>query len=631
MFSKRFYTVLFTCLFIFSHASIGTAASITPSSSETAASQNNAADFEDVIVRFKDKPGQAELNAFKGLGGDVTNVFTIIPAISGKLPAKAIEALKNNPQVEVVESDYAVHALEYSPADELGNSWGVDHINADAALAAGYAGEGVKVAVLDSGVNFNHFDLSDNFDLSTNDLGYDFVSDDFIPEDVYGHGTHVAGTLAAASNGFGIVGVAPKAQIVALRVLDENGEGTASGIIEALQWIQNYNAAHPDAPIRITNNSYGTGSNSSQLEAAFDVLASSGVLHIGSAGNEGSAAGNGYNVGYPARYASVVAVAALDRNNQRASFSSTGSEVEIAAPGVAVLSTWKDGVNAAGPQPFSFAGYAGEYFIEANGTSMAAPHVAGVAALLMAANPSYTAEAVRNRMNETALDLGVAGRDKLYGYGLVDASSALGLVPGANNPPVAYDQTVETTQNTSVDITLVAADPDSDPLTYAIASDPANGTVSGSGPDVTYSPNTDFAGADTFTYEVKDSAGSTATATVTINVAPTDAAARTVDLVVQMSATTRKISKINYVWATAKVKVMEDGAQVADATVTGHWEEATTDSNSGTTGANGAASFASEKIIQLDEERTFTFVVDSVTIGDVNFTLNGQTSYSITK
>ena len=631
MFSKRFYTVLFTCLFIFSHASIGTAASITPSLSETAASQNNAADFEDVIVRFKDKPGQAELHAFKGLGGDVTNVFTIIPAVYGKLPAKAIEALTNNPRVELVELDYAVHALEYSTANELENSWGVDHVNADAALEAGYAGEGVKVAVLDSGVNFNHIDLRDNFDLSANELGYDFVSEDFLPEDVYGHGTHVAGTLAAASNGFGIVGVAPKAQIVALRVLDENGEGTASRIIEALQWIQNYNAAHPDSPIRITNNSYGTGSNSSQLEAAFDVLASSGVLHIGSAGNEGSAAGNGNNVGYPARYASVVAVAALDKNNQRASFSSTGSDVEIAAPGVAVLSTWKDGINAGGPQPFSFPGYAGEYFIEANGTSMAAPHVAGVAALLMAANPSYTAEAVRNRMNETALDLGVAGRDKLYGYGLVDASSALGLVPGANNPPVAYDQTVETTQNTSVDITLVAADPDSDPLTYAIASDPANGTVSGSGPDVTYSPNTDFAGADTFTYEVKDSAGSTATATVTINVAPTDAAARTVDLVVQMSATTRKISKINYVWATAKVKVMEDGAQVADATVTGHWEEATTDSNSGTTGANGAASFASEKIIQLDEERTFTFVVDSVTIGDVNFTLNGQTSYSITK
>lgn len=631
MFSKRFYAVVLTSLFVFSYTSITTEAMASQSSSEAATIPNNSADFQDVIVRFKDKPGQAELHAFKGLGGDISNVFTIIPAVSGRLPAKAIEALKNNPQVEVVELDYTVRALEYSPENELGNSWGAEHINADAALAAGYSGEGVKVAVLDSGVNFNHADLSDNFVFSANELGYDFVSDDFFPEDVYGHGTHVAGILAAASNDFGVVGVAPNAQIVALRVLDNNGEGTASTIIEALQWIQNYNAAHPDSPIRITNNSYGTGSNSSQLEAAFDVLASSGVLHIGSAGNEGSAAGNGNNVGYPARYGSVVAVAALDKNNLRASFSSTGSDVEIAAPGVAVLSTWKDSTNFAGPQPFSFAGYAGEYFIEANGTSMASPHVAGVAALLMAADPSYTAEAVRNKMNETALDLGDAGKDKLYGYGLVDASSALGMGPIKNNPPVAYDQTVDTTQNTSVAITLIAADPEGDPLTYTIASGPTNGIVSGSGPDITYTPNVDFTGADTFMYEVTDSAGSTATATVTVNVEPAVSPARTVDLVVQMSATSRKISKINLVWATAKVKVMEAGGQVADATVTGHWEETITGPDSGSTGKSGTVSFTSEKLVQSPEQRTFTFVVDSVVIGDVNCTLSGQTSNSITK
>ena len=181
MFSKRFYAVLLTFLFIFNYTSITTEAMASQSPAQTAATPNNSADFQDVIVRFKDKPGQAELHAFKGLGGDVNSVFTIIPAISGRLPAKAIEALKNNPQVEVVELDYAVQALEYSSENELGNSWGADHINADAALASGYSGEGVKVAVLDSGVNFNHFDLRDNFDLSANELGYDFVSDDFFP------------------------------------------------------------------------------------------------------------------------------------------------------------------------------------------------------------------------------------------------------------------------------------------------------------------------------------------------------------------------------------------------------------------------------------------------------------------
>ncbi|MPM95161.1 hypothetical protein SDC9_142312 [bioreactor metagenome] len=261
---------------------------------------------------------------------------------------------------------------------------------------------------------------------------------------------------------------------------------------------------------------------------------------------------------------------------------------------------------------------------------MAAPHVAGVAALLMAADPSCTAEAVRNKMNETALDLGEIGKDKLYGYGLVDASSALGIGSIANNSPVAYGQTVDTTQNSSVAITLIATDPDGDPLTYSIATGPANGTVSGTGPDITYAPNTDFTGVDSFTYEVKDSKGATATATVAVNVEPTVAPARTVDLVVQMSATTRKINKINYVWATAKVKVMEAGAQVADATVTGHWEEGTI-LNSGNTGANGTVSFTSEKLVQSSELRTFTFVVDSVVIGDVNCTLSAQTTNSITK
>ena len=99
MFSKRFYAVLLTFLFIFNYTSITTEAMASQSPAQTAATPNNSADFQDVIVRFKDKPGQAELHAFKGLGGDVNSVFTIIPAISGKLPAKAIEALKNNPQV----------------------------------------------------------------------------------------------------------------------------------------------------------------------------------------------------------------------------------------------------------------------------------------------------------------------------------------------------------------------------------------------------------------------------------------------------------------------------------------------------------------------------------------------------
>ena len=518
MFLKGFCTVALTIFLLIDHASIAAATTVPQSSSQSSAAQNSSADFEDVIVRFHKVPSKAELNAFKGLGGNVDHTFTIIPAISGKIPAKAIEALKKNPLVEEVELDLSVQALGYSPGNELGNSWGIDYINADSAHASGYSGEGVKVAVLDSGVNFNHFDLSDNFDFATNELGYDFVTDDYFPDDVNGHGTHVAGTLAAASNGFGVVGVAPKTQIVSLRILDDSGAGSISRVIEALQWIVDYNADHPDAPIRITNNSYGTESYSSQLQAAFDASARAGVLHIAAAGNAGNFAGSGDNITYPAKYESVVAVAAINSNNLRASWSSTGADVELSAPGVSVLSAWNDGTSYENPQPFPFAGSTGTYFKESSGTSMASPHVAGVAALMLASNPNYTAEEVRSKMNETALDVGTVGRDSQYGYGMVDASSAVGIAPITNDPPVANDQTVNTTKNISVDITLDAIDPDGDPLTYTITANPANGILSGTAPNMTYSPNAEFTGVDAFKYEVKDSGGLAASASCNITV-----------------------------------------------------------------------------------------------------------------
>jgi len=518
MFLKKICAVALTFFLLFNYTSIAAAATAPQSAAQSSASQNNPADFEDVIVRFHNVPSKAELNAFKGLGGNVSHSFTIIPAISGKLPAKAIEALKKNPLVAEVELDMSVQALGYSPGNELGNSWGTDYINADVAHASGYSGEGVKVAVLDSGVNYNHFDLSENFDFSTNELGYDFVMDDYFPDDVNGHGTHVAGTLAAASNGFGVVGVAPKTQIMALKILDDNGTGSVSRVIEALQWIVDYNAEHPNTPIRITNNSYGTGSYSSLLQAAFDASVRAGILHIAAAGNAGNFAGSGDNTTYPAKYESVVAVAAINPNNLRASWSSTGADIEISAPGVSVLSTWNDSTSYENPQPFPFTGSVGTYFKEGSGTSMASPHVAGVAALMLASNPNYTAEEVRSVMNETALELGAAGRDSQYGYGLVDASSALGIAPITNDPPVAYDQAVNTTKNTAVDITLDAADPDGDPLTYTIIVNPSNGTLSGIAPNLTYSPNAEFAGNDTFKYEVKDSGGLTASATFNITV-----------------------------------------------------------------------------------------------------------------
>ena len=361
----------------------------------------------DVLIGFDRAPGAAERAVVSGLGGRVKYTYRIVNAVAANIPAAAVSALLNNPRVVTVEADIEAHAID----DELDAAWGVKHIGAGAVHGADNKGAGVKIAVIDTGVDYTHPDLDGNFDIT--DLGWDFVNDDDDPMDDYFHGTHVAGTIAAEDNDSGVVGVAPEADMYALKVLNANGSGFFSDIIAAIDWT----VAHG---IQVTNNSYGSSRDpGSIVKAAFDNSAAAGVLHIAAAGNSGKPSGKGNNVGYPARYASVVAVAATNSNDTRASFSSTGSDVELAAPGVGVLSTVLNG------------GYA-----SFSGTSMASPHVAGTAALVIAAGHVTTNTGVRQRLADTADDLGDAGLDNHYGHGLVDAAEAVTAPPTGVAPTV---------------------------------------------------------------------------------------------------------------------------------------------------------------------------------------------------
>jgi len=251
----------------------------------------------------------------------------------------------------------------------------------------GILGEGVQVALLDTGIDLRHPDLQANYW-----GGVDLVNSDDDPQDDNGHGTGVAGILAAAQNGLGLIGVAPKVKVWSVKMLDRDEQGSISDLIEGIEWAIERGA-------QIISMSLGTPDDNPALREAVEAAQVAGKLLIAASGNKGP------RVLYPAAYPQVMAVAATDKSDQRAWFSNMGPEVEIAAPGTDLLST----------------GLEGKYQI-VNGTSFSVPHVAGVAALLFSLGISDASE-VRRRLDETAEDLGLAVTAQ--GYGLVDAERAV--------------------------------------------------------------------------------------------------------------------------------------------------------------------------------------------------------------
>ena len=349
-----------------------------------------------VLIGFKNSPGPSDEREIRGRGAEISHVFRIVPAMAVSIPVMALDGVRRNPNVTVVEPDGTVTVVDA----ELDAAWGVSRIGSGVAHAGGNTGAGVKVAIVDTGIDCTHPDLRANCV-----GGIDFVNDDNDPSDDHGHGTHVAGTVAAQDDGAGVVGVAPDVSLYGIKVLNASGGGYWSDIVAAIEWAA-------DNGIQVTNNSYGSSAHPGTIvNAAFANAAAQGVLHIAAAGNTGTCAGTENTVGYPARFASVVAVAATNALDERACFSSTGPDVEIAAPGVSINSTC-----------------IGSGYMRLSGTSMASPHVAGVAALVIASGVSSSAEA-RARLADAADDLGLAGRDSHFGFGLVDPNEAITALP----------------------------------------------------------------------------------------------------------------------------------------------------------------------------------------------------------
>jgi subtilisin len=349
-----------------------------------------------VVVGFKGDADQGVL-AKHGVGKAHLHGKTAVAKMSA---AKAAQ-LRADPSVSYVEEDGVAEAVgkkkRPTPAptqpaqpsqvtpDGITKVWG--------GSAPATTGAGVKVAVIDTGIDYYHPDLSANVAGNVS-----FVSGTSSGLDDNGHGTHVAGTIASAQNTIGVVGVAPGAALYAVKVLDSRGSGWNSDVAEGIDWAA-------DHGINVVNMSLGSSVSDWTLENACNDASNRGVLLVCAAGNSGDGNTSTIELGYPAAFATCVAVGAVDSTDALAWFSNTGSFVDVCAPGVNVYSTYKGGTYA-----------------WMSGTSMATPHAAGVAALIWGSTDSPTNASVRTALESRVRDLGPAGTDSGFGAGCVDFS-----------------------------------------------------------------------------------------------------------------------------------------------------------------------------------------------------------------
>lgn len=337
------------------------------------------------------------------LGVRVNKQFRIIPAVAVVLDPERLEELLANPSVEYVEPDY----LHEPTVQET--PWGIVRVDAPAAWTY-TRGAGVSVGIIDTGIDEDHPDLNPIGGINLITGGTTRADWDDNSSICPAHGTHVAGTVAALDNTIGVVGVAPEVDLYSLRVFDPENAGLGgcgaltNHIVDAIQWAF-------ENGLDVVNMSLGSLFPAISLEYAMLAAYAGGVLPVAAAGNEYLSG----QVGFPAGFPHAIAVAAIDGSDNVAPFSNTGPDVEVAAPGVSVLSTYGGG------------GYA--YL---NGTSMASPHAAGVAALVRAARPDLSLDQVRQVLRTTADDIGPLGFDWASGHGVVDAGAALDAVASSN-------------------------------------------------------------------------------------------------------------------------------------------------------------------------------------------------------
>ncbi|ODS35767.1 MAG: hypothetical protein A7316_07480 [Candidatus Altiarchaeales archaeon WOR_SM1_86-2] len=342
-----------------------------------------------VIIFFYERPMTADIRAIRSDGASVKYHYEIINAVAAQVPAEALDDIAKRDFVKLVEPDYRVELV-------LDNS--TPQIQADRVWGANITGKEINVAIIDTGIHDEHPDLTIDGEVDYTGEGTD---------DLHGHGTHVAGTVASTNSTYR--GVACDADLFNVKALNQHGYGHSSNIIMGIEWAVNNGA-------EVISMSLGAQINpcdgTDAMSQAVDNAVTRGVVVVVSAGNNGTDNGT---ITSPGCSRKAITVGAVDDNDNVAAFSSRGPtgdgrvKPDLLAPGVSITSTWND-----------------NSFRSSSGTSIAAPHVSGVAALLLEADSSLAPDDVKNILMSTALDLGL--NQNIQGVGRVDAYGAVNNV-----------------------------------------------------------------------------------------------------------------------------------------------------------------------------------------------------------
>ncbi len=361
-----------------------------------------------VIILFHEKPAPADISAIRSDGASVKYQYEIINAVAAQVPAQAADRIARRPFVRLVEPDYEVKLVLDKSARQ---------IRADEVWSVGVTGRNVDVAVIDTGIHDEHPDLAVEKEIDYTGEGTD---------DMHGHGTHVAGIIASRDSIY--MGIAHGSNLFNVKVLNKDGSGYGSDVIKGIEWAVDNGA-------EIISMSLGARvdpcDGTDALSQAVDKAVSRGVVAISAAGNSGPDPGT---ITSPGCSKNGIAIGAVDDNDNVPSWSSRGptgdgrAKPDIVAPGAGIISTWKDGT-----------------FRSLSGTSMSAPHVSGVAALLLETDPSLNPDDVKNILRASAVDLGLD--QNTQGAGRVDAYEAYIFAANVTKEPKNETEENRTQEN----------------------------------------------------------------------------------------------------------------------------------------------------------------------------------------